>query len=228
MDEIIFTFFNLDILKQVAPYILKGLLTTITLSALVIPLGLVSGLVLAVGGFTIRNRLASALLMIYTDVFRAFPPLVLLIFIYTGFPYIGIELTPLQSVALGFMLNNSAYFGEILRAGLISVPRGQIEASRSTGMSVLQTLSYVQIPQAVRNVFPDLMSNMIEVVKMTTIASVVAVPEMLYAARSAQAMLYNPTPIVFAAFIYLLLIWPLVFILNRREQRFRKHLGAMY
>lgn len=82
-------------------------------------------------------------------------------------------------VALGFMLNNSSYFGDILRAGLESVPRGQREAARSTGMGRLGRLLYVEIPQAVRNVFPDLVSNMIEVVKLTSIASVVSVPEML-------------------------------------------------
>ncbi len=79
------------------------------------------------------------------------------------------------------------------------MPPGQQEAARSTGMNRLQSLPWVEIPQALRNVFPDLVSNMIEVVKLTTIASVVPVPDMLYAARTAQSMLYNPTPIVLAA-----------------------------
>lgn len=225
MQELLQTFFNLDVIKEVWPYVLAGLWTTLKLSIWVIPLGLVTGLLLAVIGFVVRNRAVRALLVVYIDFFRAFPPLVLLIFLYTGLPYLGLELSPLGCVAVGFTLNNSSYFGEIFRAGLESVSRGQQEAARSTGMSRLQSLVWVEIPQAVRNVFPDLVSNMIEVVKLTTIASVVSVPDMLYAARTAQSMLYNPTPIVLAALIYLALLWPLVILLGRIETRRNRALG---
>ena len=107
-----------------------------------------------------------------------------------------------------FFLNTGAYYGEILRAGIDSVPAGQIEAARSTGLSRLQAMVYVVLPQAVRNVLPDLLSNTLEVVKLTSLASVVAVPELLFQARQAQSVTYNPTPIVVAAVIYFLLLWP--------------------
>jgi len=225
MDTIIQTFFNLDVLKEVTPYVLAGLWTSLKLSIWVIPLGLASGLLLAMIGFVSKHRLVRGLLVVYIDFFRAFPPLVLLIFLYTGLPYLGFELSPLGCVAVGFTLNNSSYFGEIFRAGLESVSPGQQEAARSTGMNRLQSLLWVEIPQALRNVFPDLVSNMIEVVKLTTIASVVSVPDMLYAARTAQSMLYNPTPIVLAALIYLALLWPLVVFLGHIEQRRNRALG---
>lgn len=226
MEQLGHYFFNLAVVGEVAPYILQGLLNTLLLSAWVIPLGLIAGLVLAVAGFVVRNRLVRALLVVYIDFFRAFPPLVLLIFLYTGLPYMRLELSPMACVALGFMLNNSSYFGEILRAGLESVPRGQREAARATGMGRVGSLLYIEIPQAVRNVFPDLVSNMIEVVKLTTIASVVSVPEMLYAARTAQSMLYNPTPIVLAALVYLALLWPPVMLLGRLERSRRRRQAA--
>jgi len=222
MEDIVQYFFNWAILNEAVPYMVAGLWTTVKLSIWVIPMGVVSGLLLAVMGFVVRNRLIRAALVVYIDIFRAFPPLVLLIFIYTGLPYMGVHLSPLACVALGFMLNNSSYFGEIFRAGLESVPRGQMEAARSTGLSRYQSLAYVEIPQAVRNVFPDLVSNMIEVVKLTTIASAVSVPDMLYAARTTQSMLYNPTPIVLAALVYLALLWPFVILLNRLERRGRQ------
>lgn len=222
MDLIVQYFFNLEVIREVAPYVLTGLWTSLKISAWVIPLGLLSGLLVAIAGFLVRNRLVRALLVVYIDLFRAFPPLVLLIFLYTGLPYLGVQLSPMGCVALGFMLNNSSYFGEIFRAGLESVSRGQHEAARSTGLTRSQSLIYVEIPQAVRNVFPDLVSNMIEVIKLTTIASVVSVPDMLYAARTAQSMLYNPTPIVLAAAIYLALLWPLVALLNHIETRHRR------
>ena len=105
-------------------------------------------------------------------------------------------------MAIAFFLNTGAYYGEILRAGIDSVPAGQVEAARSTGLSRLQAMAYVVLPQAVRNVLPDLLSNTLEVVKLTSLGSVVAVPELLYQARQAQSITYNPTPIVVAAIIY--------------------------
>jgi polar amino acid transport system permease protein len=78
---------------------------------------------------------------------------------------------------------------------------------------------WVVLPQAVRNVLPDLLSNTLEVVKLTSLASVVAVPELLFQARQAQSLTYNPTPIMAAAIIYFLLLWPLVRLLSRLENR---------
>jgi polar amino acid transport system permease protein len=122
-------------------------------------------------------------------------------------------------VAIAFFLNTGAYYGEILRAGIESVPSGQAEAARSTGLSRLQTMTHVVLPQAVRNVLPDLLSNTLEVVKLTSLGSVVAVPELLYQARQAQSLTYNATPIVVAAAIYFALLWPVVRLLSRLENR---------
>ena len=142
-----------------------------------------------------------------------------LILLFTGLPFMGLELGGFACVAVAFMLNNSAYYGEILRAGIDSVPHGQIEAARSTGLSGTQAMVHVVLPQAIRNVLPDLLSNTLEVVKLTSLGSVVAVPELLYQARQAQSATFNPTPIVMAAVIYFLLLWPLVRLLSRLENR---------
>ena len=119
--------------------------------------------------------------MAWVDFFRAFPPLVLLVLLFAGLPFMGLELGGFACVAVAFMLNNSAYYGEILRAGIDSVPHGQIEAARSTGLSGAQAMIYVVLPQAIRNVLPDLLSNTLEVVKLTSLGSVVAVPSCCYA-----------------------------------------------
>ena len=212
------TFFNLDILAQAWPVLLRGLGTTLLLSALTIPLGLLAGLVLALLS-TLRTRWVRWPLMAYVDLFRAFPPLVLLILLYAGLPFAGIEMGGWGCVAVGFFLNTGAYYGEVLRAGLESVPSGQAEAARSTGLSRLQTLAWVVLPQAVRNVMPDLLSNTLEVVKLTSLASVVAIPELLFQSRQAQSLTYNPTPVVAAAVIYFVVLWPFVRLLSRLEHR---------
>ena len=219
MDALLTSFFNVEVFREVFPFLLEGLLTTLALSALVIPLGLAGGLGVALLATQSTARWMHVLLAVYVDVFRALPPIVLLIFIYFGFPFLGIDLPKLLAVALGFLLNNAAYYGEIFRAGFLSVPAGQMEAARSTGLTRAQALIHVVIPQATRNVLPDLLSNSIEVVKLTTIASVVALPELLRIARDAQALVYNPSPVVLAALIYLALLWPLVRWLSRLEHK---------
>jgi polar amino acid transport system permease protein len=212
------SFFNAEIAAAAMPIVLAGLLNTILLSLLVVPLGLLGGLILALLA-SIRHPLVRWPLMAWVDFFRAFPPLVLLVLLFAGLPFAGLELGGFACVAIAFFLNTGAYYGEILRAGIDSVPSGQVEAARSTGLSRLQAMAYVVLPQAVRNVLPDLMSNTLEVVKLTSLGSVVAVPELLFQARQAQSVTYNPTPIVMAAVIYFLILWPLVRLLSRLENR---------
>lgn len=217
-DDFVLAFFSLDILRQAWPILLSGLVQTLLLSAMVVPLGLAGGVVLALLS-TARSRWVRWPLMAWVDVFRSLPPLVLLVFVYAGLPFAGLEVSPWGAVAIGFFLNTGAYYGEILRAGIESVPAGQAEAARSTGLSRGQTMAWVVLPQAVRNVLPDLISNTLEVVKLTSIASVVALPELLFQARQAQSVTFNATPIVAAAVLYFALLWPVVRLLSRLENR---------
>lgn len=211
-------FLNTEIILAAWPILLAGLWSTILLSLMVVPLGVAGGILLAVLS-TVRTRWVRWPLMAWVDFFRAFPPLVLLIFLYAALPFAGLELGAFGCVAIGFFLNTGAYYGEILRAGIESVPSGQMEAARSTGLSRIQAMIHVILPQAVRNVLPDLVSNTLEVVKLTSIASVVALPELLFQARQAQSVTYSPTPIVVAAIAYFILLWPLVRVVSRLENR---------
>ncbi len=205
-------------MQAALPMVLKGFGMTLVLIALVVPVGCLGGLAVALLG-TSRSRLVRWATIVYVDFFRAFPPLVLLIFIYAGLPFAGIDLPAIVSVAIAFLLNTSAYYGEIFRAGIESVGDGQTEAARSTGLTGAQTMGFVVIPQAVRNVLPDLVSNTLEVAKLTSLASVVALPEMLYAADMARSVTFNASPIVLAALFYLLLLWPVVRLLSVLEHK---------
>jgi len=218
MEEIVQAFFNTEIAQAALPIVLQGLLNTVLLSLMVVPLGLIGGLILAMLALS-KSRLIRWPLMAWVDFFRAFPPLVLLILLFAGLPFAGLELGGFACVAIAFFLNTGAYYGEILRAGIESIPRGQVEAARSTGLNGPQAMIYVVLPQAVRNVLPDLLSNTLEVVKLTALGSVVAVPELLFQARQAQSVTYNATPIVMAAVIYFLILWPVVRLLSRLENR---------
>jgi polar amino acid transport system permease protein len=218
MDAILQQFFNLEIMRQAAPLILQGLGMTLLVCVAVVPLGLAGGLLVALASRA-PWRAARFAVAAFVDIFRAVPPLVLLIFVHAGLPFAGFRLSPFASVCIAFCLNNSAYYGEIYRAGLDSVGHGQWEAARSTGLTAWQAMTHVVIPQAVRNVLPDLVSNTVEVVKLTSLASVVALPEMLYSADMARSVTYNSSPIVLAALIYLVLLWPVVRLMSRLEHR---------
>jgi polar amino acid transport system permease protein len=218
MSDFLEAFLNWEIVAEAWPILLDGLIRTLMLSALVVPLGLLGGLILALLAGA-RSRWVRWPVVVWTDIFRALPPLVLLVFLYAGLPFSGLEVSAWQAVALGFFLNTGSYYGEILRAGIESVPRGQQEAARSTGLTAWQNTLYIVLPQAVRNVLPDLISNTLEVVKLTSIASVVALPELLFQARQAQSVTYNASPIVAAAILYFLLLWPVVRLLSRLENR---------
>lgn len=218
MEQLADQFFNFRLMMEASPIIWRGLGVTLLLCLAVIPLGLFGGLLVALAGQS-RFRWVRVVTVIYVDIFRAIPPLVLLIFIYSGLPFAGVRMEPFVAVCLSFLLNNSAYYGEVYRAGIESIGAGQTLAARSTGLTSLQTMIYVVLPQAIRNVLPDLLSNTVEVVKLTSLASVVALPELLYAADMARSVSYNASPIVMAAVIYLAILWPVIRLMSRFERR---------
>lgn len=220
MEALADQFFNLAIMQKAWPLMLRGLGLTVMLCLAVVPLGLLGGLLVALAS-TAPSRWVRWPVAVLVDIFRAVPPMALLIFISAGLPFAGIRLSPFVAVCLSFFLNNSAYYGEIFRAGIESVGRGQREAARSTGLTALQTQAFVVLPQATRNVLPDLVSNTIEVVKLTSLASVVAFAELLYSAEMARSITYNASPIVMAGLMYLVLLWPAVRLASRLEHRLK-------
>ena len=218
MEAIGQQFFNLAIMERALPLLLMGLRQTIVICLMVIPLGLAGGLAFALLSRASLSPVRWAA-VVAIDFFRAVPPLVLLIFVYSGLPFAGLRPSPFAAVGIAFLLNTSSYYGEIYRAGIESIGLGQWDAARSTGLTISQTLAYVVLPQAMRNVLPDLVSNTVEEVKLTSIASVVALPELLYSADMARSVTFNSSPLVLAAAIYLIMLWPIVRLVSRLERR---------
>jgi polar amino acid transport system permease protein len=216
MDALIQQFFNIDIMTKALPLVLQGLKTTLLICLIVIPMGLLGGILVALGSLA-KSKALRRLLALSVDLLRALPPLVLLILVYSGLPFLGLRPSPLAAVTIAFFLNNAAYYGEIIRAGIESVPAGQWEAARSTGLRTDQAFAWVVLPQSLRNVLPDLVSNTVEVVKLTSLASVVSLQEMLYSADMARSLTFNASPIVLAALIYFAMLWPAVRLVSRLE-----------
>jgi polar amino acid transport system permease protein len=211
-------FADWDSLVRVWPLLAQGLVLTLELAAVALPLGIAAGLVVGLGS-ALGGRVTRAALIVWIDLFRAFPVLVLLILIFYGLPFLGVTLPAFAAGVLALVLNNSGYFGEIFRAGLANVPHGQMEAALALGLRPLRAMWLVVLPQALRAVIAPLASNSLELVKTTSIAALVALPELLRSARVAQEQTYNPTPLMAAAVIYFVLLWPFAHLVARLERR---------
>jgi len=218
MDLFLANFFDIAGLMRVYPFLLQGLWMTVKLALVALPLSLLTGLIVAVA-YSFGSPWFRRVLIVIIDFLGAFPVLVLLIWIYYSLPFLGLTLGAFTAVVVAVVLNNTGYFGEIFRSGIESVPHGQYDAAAALGFRPFRTMALIILPQAVRNVFPPLASNALELVKTTSIASLVALPELIRSARVAQEQTYNPTPLVAVAVLFLIALGPLSFgiaILERR------------
>ncbi|HEY8614064.1 MAG TPA: amino acid ABC transporter permease [Roseomonas sp.] len=218
MDLLLENFANLDSLLQIYPLLLQGLRLTALLAAVALPVSIVGGLTVALL-YSFGGRVTRGILIVIIDFLRAFPVLVLLVLVFYGLPFLGVTLGSFTAVVFALGLNNTGYFGEIFRAGLASIPRGQSEAAAALGLNRFHILLLVMLPQALRKVLAPLAGNALELIKTTSIGSLVAMPELLRSARVAQEQTYNPTPLMAAAAIYFILLWPFarwVAVLERR------------
>ena len=218
-STIVENFFNPVIAARYWPDILRGAVVTIELGVLIVVSGLLLGLGLAILR-AMQIRPFTWLIVAFADVFRALPPLVTLVLVYFALPFVDLEISGFVATWATLALSLAAFAEETFWAGILSVDKGQWEASRSTGLTYLQTLGFVVLPQAVRMAIPSLTNRTIAITKMTAIGSVVAVEEILANAATAQAYSANTTPITMAAFAYLAIFIPLVVFSRWVERRF--------
>lgn len=215
------TFFNIGVLGDAFPALLRGLINTFLLGiagiAFGIPCGLFVGLLRLYAPKPIRY-----LAVFYIDIFRATPMLVVLILIYYALPFLGIRLSSWTSAGLAFTIVMAAYMAEVFRSGIEGVPKGQFEAAAALGLPFLVTLRKVVLPQAIRIVIPPMTNNCVSMFKDTSLASTVALPELLKEAQDAQALYANPTPLIGAALIYIAFLWPMVRLVSLLERKFSK------
>ncbi len=192
---------------------------TVHLTVLVLVSGLLLGAVLALLRVAVPFWLRLPIIL-FADLFRALPPLVILVMIYFALPLLGVRVSGFDSAWLGLTLVLAAFTEEILYGSLRSVSRGQWEAARSTGFGFIATLLIFIFPQALRIAVAPLTNRTIAIAKNTALGSVIAVPEILNVAMSALSFSANSTPLTMAALLYLLLFAPLVVLSRWIERRF--------
>lgn len=213
------SFFNAEVMARYLPDIIKGFFVTVELAILIVIAGLASGLALAV----IRSlgiRPLNWLIIFTVDLFRALPPLVIIVLLYFGLPAAGLNLSGFEATWLSLTLVLMSFSEEIFWAGITAVPKGQWEAARSTGLGFLPTLRLVVLPQALRMTIPPITNRTIAITKGTALGSVVAVSEILGAAQSGLSHAFNPSPLTLGALAYIVLFFPVVLFGRWVETRF--------
>jgi polar amino acid transport system permease protein len=219
LEGFLFSFFNLRVMATYWPRVLEGLGLTVLLALLVLVAGLGLGLVLAViRAFGIRPL--NWLIIFVVDLFRALPPLVIIMLLFFGLPSVGLSMSGFAATWLSLTLVLMAFSEEVYWAGITAIPKGQWEAARSTGLGFLQTLRFVVLPQAIRMTIPPLTNRAISITKGTALGSVVGVSEILGASQSAMSFSSNPSPLTLGAIAYVILFLPLVGLARWVETRF--------
>lgn len=212
-------FFKWKLIEQYLPSILMGVVTTIEIAFAVVITGIALGLALAsVRAF--RFRPLNVLIVAFVDIFRALPPLVMVLLVYFGLPNVGIDIPSFAVLWLVLSLVLAAFAEEIFWAGILSVPKGQWEAARSTGLNFVGTLASVVLPQAVRLTVPPITNRTVVITKNTALGMVIGVPEILNQATTGQSFSGNATPLMMGAIAYVILFIPVVALGRFVETRF--------
>jgi len=219
MERFLSSFFDLGVWARYTPEMVQGFGITLLLAAVIVASGMIAGVILAAAR-TYGVRPLNAAIVVLVDVLRAVPPLVSLVVAYFALPFVGVTLPGYVAAWLTLSLVLAAFVEEIVFGGIATVPRGQWDAARSLGISFSLALFGVVLPQALRMTLAPLTNRAIAMAKNTALASVIAVPELLNKATSAQAATANTTPLTMAAVGYLIMFVPLVIASRGLERRY--------
>ncbi len=204
------------------PDLIRGVGVTLQIGLISASLGLVLGLVLALMKYS-RHPLLYWPAAVYIEFFRTTPPLVQIVWLYYGLPLLtGFDLGALGAAAVALGLNIAAFYAEILRAGIIQVHRTQWQAARVLGLDLKDTLRFVILPQALRNVLPPMGTTTIYLIKDTALASAIGTPELLRIGQLIAVETFRPVEtLTIIAVLYFVITYPVALLIGRMEARFK-------
>jgi polar amino acid transport system permease protein len=207
-------------LWQYQALIWKGVGVTIGFTLLTVILGLIVGLLLALGRMTKRRWLTLPLLA-FIEVFRCTPVLVQLIWCYYALPVLmNIDLSPAAAAILTLSCYGGAFYAEIIRAGIVSIEAGQWDAARALGLNRYAVMRHVILPQALRRMVPPLVNQSIQQLKNTSLVSILAVPDILYQGQLITSATYRPLETyTMVAVVYFIILFPLTQLATRMERK---------
>jgi len=210
---------DIQVAFKYVPMLVQATGITVELTILSTVLGLLIGLAAALGRLS-RHLAIRNIMGAYIWLMRSTPLLVQLFLIYFGLPQFGVEISPFTSGVIGLALNVGAYNAETIRAGILGIPRGQIEASRSLGFGSARTMRLVILPQALKLIVPPLGNNLIILTKDTSLVSTITLAELFMRTQQLVSATFKPFELYFAcAMIYAVLTTITSLLLRQVEQR---------
>ncbi|CQR70667.1 Arginine transport system permease protein ArtQ [Sporomusa ovata DSM 2662] len=212
----------MDYVLGILPPLLEGTVVTLQMFFATIVLALPLGLLLALARIS-RFRALSSAVGIYIWLFRGTPLMLQLLFIYFGLPflpYVGVRLPDFSAALLAFVLNYAAYFAEIFRAGIQSIDRGQYEGAKVLGMTYVQTMRRIVLPQVIKRVLPPVSNETITLVKDTSLIYVLAMNDLLRTTRAIVQRDFNTMPFIVAAVFYLIMTLVLTWLFQKLEKKY--------
>ena len=220
---------NFSFLPEYWSYFNYGVLVTIMISACVVFFGTIIGILVALAKRT-NSKILNAITSFYVWVFRGTPMVVQIMISFAwmhfnnapiiGFGVLNLDFSRLLPGIIIISLNSGAYISEIVRAGMEAVPKGQLEAAYSLGIRPVNGMRYVILPQALKNILPALGNEFITIIKDSSLLQTIGVMELWSGAQSVVTATYLPvTPLLFAAFYYLMVTTVLSFLLKQLEKR---------
>ena len=228
-NKFLHLFFDPALIVTSVPALFSGWLMSLGLVIVSFPLAIPLGLIWSFLRMA-KHRLPRAIGATYINIVRGTPLFLQLYIAFFGLPLMGVQMDPFMMGAIVLIMNSSAYLAEIFRAGIQSINKGQSEAARSLGMSGMQTMFFVIIPQTVRRVIPTMTSEFILMYKDTSLLAAVGVMELMMYAKTITAATGNVTPYIVAAGFYLVVTIPMTKFINSMEARMangrRKHKKA--
>ena len=203
-------------------FLLSGLTTTIYISAVSIIISMILGMLVALPSLS-KNKFLSYLNITYVEIVRAIPLLVLILWVYYGLPIMtGISFSPFVSGIIALSISESAFQAEIFRAGINSIKKAQWEAGSSLGLSFLNKLRFVIMPQAIKNILPAIGNQFVYVLKMSSLVSIIGIGDLTRKANELVVTTYRPLEIyTFLIFEYLILILIVSYFVRKLEKKLK-------
>lgn len=213
---------SLKLMWDSLPYLLVGAVTTLEISGIAVLIGILLGTLVGLGRVA-GPRWLAALLTAYVEVLRGTPLLTQLLLVVLGLPQVlHVQFDPFTAAVITIGINSSAYVGEIIRAGIQSIDKGQMEAARSLGMSRGQAMIYVILPQAFKQVIPPLVNEVVSLIKESSLVSAISLKELTRTAQLIGSRTFNLfPPLLGAALIYLALTLSLSRLAGVLERRLK-------
>jgi len=205
-------------LIEVITYLSKGALVSLSIFAVTLVISFPFGVIFSIG--IRKNKTFRFMIRSYTWFFRGTPLMLQLFLIIYGLPFIGININRMTAAYIGFIINYSAYFVEIIRAGIENLPKDQFESAEIIGASSIETYRYIILPQAIRTQFPVITNEIITLIKDTALVTVIAISDLMRNVKEIVSRDFTISPFILASIFYLLISYIIIRVFRALENKY--------